>query len=112
MSATKHFSVRLRYATIKTKDLAQSVNFYEHILQMPRTKTESDFIQLDAGGTKLCVDKAGGEEFSPRLIFAVDDLPALCQELDAAGIEIIAGGPDKEWAMVRDPDGNEIVFER
>jgi len=109
---TKNFTVRLRYATVKTKRLTESIAFYEQVLQMPRTKTEVDFVQLDAGGVQLCIDKDDGGELNPRLIFAVDDLSALCRELEARGIEVIAGGPDKEWAMVRDPDGNEVVFER
>jgi catechol 2,3-dioxygenase-like lactoylglutathione lyase family enzyme len=109
---TKNFTVRLRYATIKTKHLTQSVAFYEQVLQMPRTKTDANFVQLDAGSAELCIDRDDGGELNPGLIFAVDDLPALCRELEARGIEVIAGGPDKEWAMVRDPDGNEVVFER
>ena len=109
---TRNFTVRLRYATIKTKHLTESVAFYEQVLQMPRTKTDANFVQLDAGGAELCVDRDDGGELNPRLIFAVDDLPALCRELEAHGIKVIAGGPDKEWAMVRDPDGNEVVFER
>ncbi|MGH3887097.1 MAG: hypothetical protein ACRDSZ_11125 [Pseudonocardiaceae bacterium] len=28
------------------------------------------------------------------------------------GVKIISGGPDEPWVMVRDADGNEIVFER
>jgi hypothetical protein len=35
---------------------------------------------------------------------------SVCRELEPRGIKVIAGGPDKEWAKVRDPDGNEIVF--
>jgi len=109
---TKNFTVRLRYATVKTKHLEESVAFYEQALQMSRTKTDADFVQLDAGGAEICVDRDDGGELNPRLIFVVDDLHALCRALEARGIEVIAGGPDKEWLMVRDPDGNEIAFER
>jgi catechol 2,3-dioxygenase-like lactoylglutathione lyase family enzyme len=105
-------NVRLRYATVKTTDLARSLGFYERVLGLARTKTETDFVQLDAGGTELCVDLADDGELDPRLIFAVDDLPALCQQLHDAGVDIVAGGPDQDWVIVRDPDGNDVVFER
>jgi len=27
-------------------------------------------------------------------------------------VPIIAGGPDQPWVMVRDADGNDVVFEK
>lgn len=111
-SAVSPFTTRLRFATIKTTDVDRSLAFYEGVLGLTRTKTADDFVQLDAGGAELCVDLDDGSEHQPRLIFAVDDIPALCARLADAGVEVIAGGPDTSWVMVRDMDGNEIVFER
>ncbi|MGH3983945.1 MAG: VOC family protein [Pseudonocardiaceae bacterium] len=108
---TRSFTARLRFATIKTTDLDRSLGFYEHVLGFPRTKTTEDFVQLDAGGAELCVDLDDGGEHQPRLIFAVDDIEALCAHFQHTGVAIIAGGPDKPWVMVRDADGNEVVFE-
>lgn len=56
--ATKSFTARLRFVTVKTDDVERSARFRE------------------------------------------------------TGIKIISGGPDEPWVMVRDADGNEIVFER
>lgn len=109
---SQNFKVRLRYATVKTKNLDRSLSFYERVLGMSRTKAEQDFVQLDAGGTELCIDLYDGDEHEPRLIFAVDDLPNLCRELSSRGIELIAGGPKSNWVMVHDPDGNDVVFEK
>jgi catechol 2,3-dioxygenase-like lactoylglutathione lyase family enzyme len=109
---TRPFTVRLRFATIKTTDLARSLGFYEQILGFRRTKTAKDFVQLDAGGAELCVDVDDGSEHEPRLIFSVDDLEALCAHFQHTGVEIIASGPNKPWVMVRDPDGNQVVFEK
>jgi catechol 2,3-dioxygenase-like lactoylglutathione lyase family enzyme len=111
-STTKAFTARLRYATFKSKHLHESVRFYEDILGFPRTKTADDFVQLDAGGAELCVDLDDGGEFAPQLIFAIDDLHAAHDHLRQAGVEIISGGPDQPWLMFRDPDGNEVVFEK
>lgn len=111
ISTTESFTARLRYATIKTTRFDDSVRFYEEILGFPRTTTADDFVQLDAGGAELCVDRDDGGEFSPQLIFAVDNIAAACDHLQHVGVEIIAGGPDQPWFMVRDPDGNEVVFE-
>lgn len=107
---TRSFTARLRFATIKTTDLDRSLGFYEQVLGFPRTKTSEDFVQLDAGGVELCVDLDDGGEHQPRLI-AVDDIEALCGHFQRAGVEIIGGGPDEPWVMVRDEDGNEVVFE-
>lgn len=111
-NSTRTFTARLRYATIKTTHLHESVQFYEGLLGFPRTTTAEDFVQLDAGGAELCIDLDDGNEFQPQLIFAVDDLGAAFDHLQHAGVEIIAGGPDDPWLMFRDPDGNEIVFEK
>lgn len=108
----KSFTARLRFATIKTNDLTTSLSFYEQMLGFTRTKTADDYVQLDAGGAELCVDLDDGGEHQPRLIFEVDNLDAFCAHLHRAEIPIIAGGPDQPWVMVRDPDGNEVVFEK
>jgi lactoylglutathione lyase len=111
------FKVRLRYATVRTRDLDRSVRFYEDVLGLQRTRTESgEFVQLNAGGAELCVDLSqstgadAGEE--PALIFAVDDLAALCRRFQERGIAIVDRGPDNRYVIVRDPDGYPICFER
>lgn len=106
------FTARLRYATITTTRFEDSVRFYEEILGLARTTSADDFVQLDAGATELCVDLDDGTEFSPQLTFAVDDIEAAFDHLQNAGIEIIAGGPNDPWFMVRDPDGNDIAFQK
>jgi catechol 2,3-dioxygenase-like lactoylglutathione lyase family enzyme len=107
--ATAPFTTRLRFATIKTNDLERSLGFYEHVLGFQRTKTTPDYVQLDAGGAELCIDLDDGGEHQPRLIFAVD---ALCHHFQQTAVQIIAGGPDHDYVMVRDADGNEVVFEK
>jgi catechol-2,3-dioxygenase len=105
-------AVRLRYATVKTSDLISSLKFYETVLGLSRTRTEKDFVQLNAGAAELCIDQADDSEHEPRLIFATSDIPRLKQRFEDAGIPIIVSDPAENWLMVRDPDGNEVVFER
>jgi catechol 2,3-dioxygenase-like lactoylglutathione lyase family enzyme len=115
--ATAGFTVRLRYATVRTQDLDRSTRFYEDVLGLQRTRTrKGEFVQLNAGGAELCVDLAQGEPAGiaaePPLIFAVDDLAALCRRFQERGIAIVERGPDDRYVVVRDPDGHPIAFER
>jgi catechol 2,3-dioxygenase-like lactoylglutathione lyase family enzyme len=105
------FNARLHYATIRTDQLARSVAFYERVLGLPRTRTEVDFVQLDAGGAQLCVDLDHNTRQQPALIFGVDDVAALCSRFADNGVRIVAGGANRRWVLVRDPDGNQIAFE-
>jgi lactoylglutathione lyase len=114
--ATANFKVRLRYATVRTRDLDRSMRFYEDVLGLQRTHTkEGEFVQLNAGGAELCVDLSQGERaetaVEPPLIFAVDDLAALCRHFQERGIAIVERGPDNRYVIVRDPDGHPIAFE-
>jgi lactoylglutathione lyase len=111
------FKVRLRYATVRTRDLDRSVRFYEDILGLQRTKTKKGaFVQLNAGGAELCVDLSqrthADDAAEPALIFAVDDLAALCRRFKERGIEIADRDPDNRYVIVRDPDGYAVCFER
>jgi catechol 2,3-dioxygenase-like lactoylglutathione lyase family enzyme len=117
MATDRGFTVRLRYATVRTRDLDRSMRFYEDVLGLPRTRTKKDeFVQLNAGGAELCVDLAPSQPIEtavePPLIFAVDDLAALCRRFRERGIAIVEGGPDDPYVIVRDPDGHPIAFER
>lgn len=112
MSTSSSFGIRLRYASINTSRLADSAAFYERLLGLSRTRTAEDFIQLDVGGAELCLDLDDGGEFAPQLIFAVDDITGLASALEAEGVEIVDRDQGGQWLMVKDPDGNEIVFER
>jgi lactoylglutathione lyase len=115
--AAVNFKVRLRYATLRTRDLDRSMRFYEDVLGLQRTRTKTgEFVQLNAGGAELCVDLSQGERADPTveppLIFAVDDLDALCRRFQDRGIAIVDRDPDNRYVIVRDPDGCPICFER
>lgn len=112
MSGSSPFGVRLRYATVKTTRLAESAGFYESLLGLDRTRAENDFIQLDAGGAELCLDVADDGEFEPQLIFAVDDMTGLESALAGQNVQIVGRDDEGRWLMVKDPDGNDVVFER
>jgi lactoylglutathione lyase len=111
------FRVQLRYATVRTRDLDRSMRFYEDVLGLQRTKAKTgEFVQLNAGGVELCVDLSEGEHADaaaePPLIFAVDDLAALCRRFQERGIAIVDRDPDNRYVIVRDPDGCALAFER
>jgi catechol 2,3-dioxygenase-like lactoylglutathione lyase family enzyme len=113
--AAVDFTVRLRYATVRTRDLDRSVRFYEDVLGLQRTKTKKgEFVQLNAGGAELCVDLSQSTDAAeePPLIFAVDNLAALCRRFQERGIAILDRGADNRYVIVHDPDGNAICFER
>ncbi len=103
--------LELRFAAVKTRDLKRARQFYEDALALPLTREEDEFVQLDAGGTKLCVDRTSGNpEEEPQLIFCTDDLDSLRQRLIDYGYPPEGKSTDR-YFMVRDPDGTLVVFE-
>jgi catechol 2,3-dioxygenase-like lactoylglutathione lyase family enzyme len=109
----RRFSVRLRFVTVRTSDLVRARAFYQGLLGLPSTREEpGEFVQLWAGGVDLCVDIARGAE-EPLLIFTVDNIAALSEELRRASMA--AEGPrqgrERQYLLVHDPDGNLLVFE-
>ncbi len=107
-----HIPVSLRFATVRTRDLAKARSFYEEALGLRLTREEQEYVQLDAGGTQLCVDLAGHEsEDEPMLIFEATDLPGLREQLTQRGYPAMSGFQSNRAFMVRDPDGVPVVFE-
>ncbi len=110
-----HVPVSLRFTTVRTRDLAKARGFYEEALGLRLTREHPEYVQLDAGGTQLCLDLAAGEaaeaEDEPVLIFATDDLAGLREQLAGYGYPPMSGFQSSRAFMVRDPDGVPVVFE-
>lgn len=105
-------AVRLRFATVRTRDLTKARHFYEKALGLQLTREEEEYVQLDVGGAQLCVDLASETaEDEPLLIFAADDLAAVRERLAGYGYAAISGQESTRAFMVRDPDGVPVVFE-
>lgn len=109
--AGERFGIRLRFATVRTRDLAGSRRFYEEALGLAVTRAEPEqYVQLDAGGAELCLDLPHEGEAQPFLIFSTDDLDGLRAHLLALGVGVVE--ESESYILVRDPDGGAVVVER
>ena len=107
------FSVRLRFVTLRSQDLERAARFYKGLLGLTSTRAEDDFVQFWAGGVDLCIDLVDGEQPPPPLIFSVDRLEALTNELRSSSHpwQGPIQGRERRYVMVHDPDDHLLVFE-
>ncbi|MCF0123816.1 MAG: VOC family protein [Ruminiclostridium sp.] len=109
------------WTTIQVRDLDRSLAFYHDLLGMPvceRFQGNGNEITMlgDPEGTKLeLLCKPGGEPDAPgqglSLGLAPQDLPALLENLRAAGLDVtppISPNPHLVFYFVKDPDGYSV----
>ncbi len=98
---------------LRSADLGRSREFYESVLGLPVSGEEpGEFVQLSVGDSALCVDADDGEQ-PPAVVFAVSGVDGLCARLGSAGHAVDGpyAAPGGRYALVRDPDGHNLVFE-
>lgn len=105
--------------TLVTEDMAASVAFYKALgLKVRHGGELSGFTSLHAGAchVNLVVDKREGKDFWGRVIFYVDDVDALYEQITAAGYPTETAPADASWGEryfhIRDPDNHELSFAR
>lgn len=112
------------YVVLVVEDLERSLAFYVERLGLYLGHRAGPFAQLASGRSRLALHERGalaetlGTELrapdadAPALTlgFVVEDVDAACEELRAAGVEVVTEPTDRPWgqrsAHLRDPDGH------
>ena len=116
--------MKLDYVTVRTRDLARSVEFYEKILGFrptrrfsPRPGMEIAFLDDGSGGQVEFVQGGPDAPFSGSgvsLGFRVADIYATAAMLRAAGVELSFGPLTTPGGVrlmgARDPNGLDLGF--
>ena len=105
--------------TLVTVDMATSVAFYKALGMKVRFGGElSSFTSLHAGTchVNLVVNGRERSDFWGRVIFYVDDVDALYEQMISAGYATETKPADASWGEryfhIRDPDNHELSFAR
>jgi catechol 2,3-dioxygenase-like lactoylglutathione lyase family enzyme len=105
------------FVSIATRDVARAVSFYSDVLGLP----ESEFLEgeVEAPNVTLAFwnPERDGEPFAANaagIAFRVGDVAAACEELRAAGGEVV-GIDDTgvcHMGFCKDLDGNTVILHR
>ncbi|MGX1305831.1 catechol 2,3-dioxygenase-like lactoylglutathione lyase family enzyme [Amorphus suaedae] len=103
-------------ASIAIRDLAAAIQWYAALLGRPHDASPMEGLaewSFDGGGwlqVFVDADRAG----TSSITLVVDDIEATRRSLAAAGhdSEWTFDGPTTSGTVVRDPDGNRVVFAR
>lgn len=120
--------MRFLHSMVRVKDLDAAIHFYCHLLGLREVRRRDSergrftLVFLETPASEDGADTAqieltynwdqtepytGGRNFG-HLAFAVDDIYALCQKLQDAGVVINRPPRDGYMAFVRSPDGISI----
>jgi glyoxylase I family protein len=100
------------------EDVPTAVHFYRDVIGLPLLSHHGERLHFDIGGTYLVILK--GQPVSvpdpelprfPLIAFAVDDLDAAVEHLQAHGVELPWGveeGADSRWVIFHDPAKNLV----
>ncbi|NGO75561.1 VOC family protein [Streptomyces sp. YC504] len=123
-SRNKSWPGPLTAITLFAEDLAAAKEFYQRAFGLPvhyEDETSAVFRFgdtliniIDVGGAPELIDPApvAGPDAGSRLQFTltVDDVDALCEELEARGVSLLNGPMDRPWgirtAAFQDPAGH------
>jgi len=105
--------LKLAVVTLWAEDVWRTADFYREVLGLTLLTVDRGRPHFDLGGAYLVIQpgqphKAEGSRF-PVLAFAVDDLEAAVQQLEAHGVALPWGAEqdaDSCWVMFDDPAGN------
>ena len=108
----------LRIVSLAVQDVKVAKGFYVKKLGFKVVEETKDFVQVECGSIQLCLDRKelvhekGAVKCEPRLLFQIDDLRQVHEQLGGKGLapSIIQGAPGRHWFAIQDPDGHELVF--
>jgi lactoylglutathione lyase len=117
--------MRYLHTMLRVKDLEVALAFFVNKLglkELRRTESESGRFTLVFLGTGAAGDSATVEltynwdqaeaystgRFFGHLAYAVDDIYALCESLQAHGVAILRPPRDGRMAFIKSPDGQSI----
>ncbi len=116
---TKSHIESISAITLVTADMATSVAFYKALGMKLRFGGElSSFTSLHAGTchVNLVVNDRERSDFWGRVIFYVDDVDTLYEQILTAGYATETKPADANWGEryfhIRDPDNHELSFAR
>jgi catechol 2,3-dioxygenase-like lactoylglutathione lyase family enzyme len=105
------------FVSIATRDVARAVSFYRDVLGLP----ESEYLEGEVEAPNVTLSfwnpERDGEPFAANtagIAFRVGDVAAACEELRAAGGEVI-GIDDTgvcHMGFCKDLDGNTVILHR
>jgi catechol 2,3-dioxygenase-like lactoylglutathione lyase family enzyme len=104
---------RLAFFTIYTADLDASRRFYVDTLGFALTKSTEEFFQIDCGGSPVCVDMDLHRRERGNIGVEVESIADVTAWLHQKQLEFERGtnsASSEDWVLIRDPDGNAIVF--
>jgi len=109
---------RCSFLAMTTGDLERARSFWVDQLLCPIIEEEEgEYVIIDAGGLKLCIDaEAGrglGDERDPVIAFVVSSLTDVVAALQTRGVTIVkvdTSAESGQWAEIRDPDGHTILL--
>ena len=111
---------RISAVTLAVRDMALSVDFYQTKvgLELLYGGPDASFTSfyVDGGHLNLILAPDGEWSWWGRLIFHVEDVDALYQQLVSAGLTPSSTPKDAPWGErffhINDPDGHELSFAR
>jgi catechol 2,3-dioxygenase-like lactoylglutathione lyase family enzyme len=112
------FLERCSFVAMTARDLARARSFWAGDLLCPVLEEEEDeYLIVDAGGLKLCIDvdagRAKAKQSDPVLAFSVSSVTAVVSALRTRGVPIVKvedAEDDAKWAEILDPDGHTILL--
>ncbi|OGV92180.1 hypothetical protein A3B57_03740 [Microgenomates group bacterium RIFCSPLOWO2_01_FULL_47_10] len=114
---------KLDAVCLLVEDLKQSRNFYEKILNLEVSITDTGFVEYKLGETPLALfQKSDATAMFPNkfmkpsggavIALKVDDVSSSCEAIKSQGIKIFEGPKTTSWgqtvAYLHDPDGHII----
>jgi catechol 2,3-dioxygenase-like lactoylglutathione lyase family enzyme len=105
------------FVSVPTRDSARAVGWYRDVLGLPVSEHTPAEIETPNVTLSFWVPEEQGERFVPNengIALRVADVHAACEELRAAGAEVM-GIEDSgvcHMGFVKDPDGNVLILHR
>jgi catechol 2,3-dioxygenase-like lactoylglutathione lyase family enzyme len=105
------------FVSIPTRDVPRAVSFYRDVLGLPESEHTDGEVEAPNVTLSFWNPERDGEPFAANvagLAFRVADVAAACEELDAAGGEVV-GVEDSgvcHMGFCRDLDGNTVILHR
>ncbi|WP_151081688.1 bleomycin resistance protein [Nocardioides cynanchi] len=117
MTAPRPYRLGRAAPTVPTRDLTAALGFYVGVLGMAETFRNGDpvgfvIVERDDAEIHLTLQPGHRATTANVLHLMVDDADALHERVTAAGVRIVKGIRDADYAMrtfvMADPDGNRI----
>jgi predicted enzyme related to lactoylglutathione lyase len=110
----------IAFLVYAVSDINRARHFYEEVLGLKLThQASAEWLEYDVGDTTFAISAADADHPVPvrgaTLAFEVSDLDAAVAQLHKGGVTFrqeIAETPVCRFAIVLDPDGNEVILHK